>query len=125
MVRLMLVLAPVACILSGISVSTVLTTYMKVIITELFTVSCVIKCCRCAIVFCTYFSCGLSRVQVLTGRVHSCRLPDILQSLLYFREIKILPPSWIMKVREGWRELKIPLRSDVTPQAHSAFKMAI
>ncbi|XP_044184415.1 dolichyl-diphosphooligosaccharide--protein glycosyltransferase subunit STT3A [Acropora millepora] len=29
MVRLMLVLAPVACILSGISVSTVLTTYMK------------------------------------------------------------------------------------------------
>ena len=30
MVRLMLVLAPVACILSGISVSTVLTTYMKV-----------------------------------------------------------------------------------------------
>lgn len=30
MVRLMLVLAPVACILSGISVSTILTTYMKV-----------------------------------------------------------------------------------------------
>ena len=30
MVRLMLVLAPVACILSGISVSTVLTLYMKV-----------------------------------------------------------------------------------------------
>lgn len=29
MVRLMLVLAPVACILSGISVSTILTTYMK------------------------------------------------------------------------------------------------
>ena len=38
MVRLMLVLAPVACILSGISVSTVLTTYMKVITTDLFTV---------------------------------------------------------------------------------------
>ena len=30
MVRLMLVLAPVACILSGISISTILTTYMKV-----------------------------------------------------------------------------------------------
>ena len=30
MVRLMLVLAPVACILSGISVSSVLTSYMKV-----------------------------------------------------------------------------------------------
>ena len=38
MVRLMLVLAPVACILSGISVSTVLTTYMKVITTYVFTV---------------------------------------------------------------------------------------
>ena len=30
MVRLMLVLAPVACILSGISVSSILTSYMKV-----------------------------------------------------------------------------------------------
>lgn len=35
MVRLMLVLAPVACILSGISVSTILTTYMKVKSTQL------------------------------------------------------------------------------------------
>ena len=30
MVRLMLVLAPVACILAGIGISSVLTTYMKV-----------------------------------------------------------------------------------------------
>ena len=32
MVRLMLVLAPVACILSGIGISSVLVTYMKVIV---------------------------------------------------------------------------------------------
>lgn len=31
MVRLMLVLAPVACILSGIGISSILSTYMKVI----------------------------------------------------------------------------------------------
>ena len=30
MVRLMLVLAPVACILSGIGISSILSTYMKV-----------------------------------------------------------------------------------------------
>ena len=40
MVRLMLVLAPVACILSGIGISSILSTYMKVPLSFVYSCIC-------------------------------------------------------------------------------------